>query len=139
MHYIGKNQNQNDTRKKVILLDELPARFLFTPWMDESLDEYLFIKGVQNVFVVACVSPVIANEESSCFKERLKKIDEKNLLETKNILFKQLDVSYRNSFQIQGFYNVFLAHYNQLSKYDCNNDDYHLPFLHITKAEQVSM
>ena len=106
-------------RKKVILLDEVPASFLFKK---QSLNTVFDFKWDPNVFVVACISPVICSDcenvrcvYSSDFKEKLENVDEKSLLETKNILFRQLDVTYRNSYEIQLFYNVFLAHQNQLS------------------------
>ena len=115
---MSKNQNQNDDRKKVILLDEVPASFLFEM---QTLDEALDFEWDANTFLVACISPVIDAYESG-FKEKLKKVDEKNLLETKNILFKQLDVTYRNSHEIQLFYNVFLAHFYRFSYDDYAND-----------------
>ena len=58
-----------------------------------------------NIFVVACLSPTIDNNDFD-FKQKIKRIDEKNLLETKHVLFKQLDVTYRNSLEIQMFYNI---------------------------------
>ena len=46
--------------------------------------------------------------------EKLEQIDKKRLLDDKNVLLRQLSVNYRNSWEIQSFYNVFLAHYNHL-------------------------
>ena len=83
---------------------------------EHSLNDAFDFKWNPNIFVVACVSPVIDYTESG-FEEKLEKIDEKSLLETKNTLFSPLDVTYRNSYQIQSFYNVFLAHYNQFAEY----------------------
>ena len=48
-------------------------------------------------------------------KEEIEKMDEKILLENE-IMIRQLKVSYRNSSQIQHFYNVYQAHFNSLAK-----------------------
>ena len=107
-----KKRNKTDERKKVILLDEIPAYFLFE---SQSINEAFDFDWDSNIFLVGCISPIIEQRDEG-FKLKLKKIDEENLLETKNIIFSQLDITYSNSYQIQLFYNVFLAHYNQLSK-----------------------
>ena len=107
-----EKRDKNNDRKKVLMLDEIPASFFFK---NRSLNDAFDFEWNPNIFVVGCISPVIDKDESD-FKEKLKDINKKSLLETNHILFSQLDVTYRNSFPIQIFYNVFLAHYSLLSK-----------------------
>ena len=104
--------DENNERKKVLMLDEIPASFLFK---DQSLNDAFDFEWNPNIFVVGCVSPVIGGpviQDESDFNANLRNSDKKGLLETKNILFSRLDVTYRNSYQIQSFYNVFRIHWN---------------------------
>ena len=77
------------------------------------------------MYTVTCLSPLnyhpYANDHhcplnKSIVEEKLANMDEKSLLQEHKILLKQLKVSYRNSREIQLFYNVYQAHYNSLSK-----------------------
>ena len=108
-----KQQQNSSDRKNIIFLDEVPARFFFK---DRFFDEAFDFKWDPNIFVVCCISPTIDQDETD-FKEKLENIDKKNFLDPKNIIFKKLSVTYRNSLAIQMFYNVFLAHYTQWSKH----------------------
>ena len=102
-----EQENQSGGRKKVVLLDELPANVLF---------EVLDIEWDPKIYVVSCISPVIKSRGiNRSSNERRENIDGKFLLETKGILFGWLDVTYRNSFDIQMCYNVFLAHLDQFN------------------------
>ena len=99
---------------KVVLIDEPRALRLFIKDKNWCSLEDQFDKN-ESMYTITCVTPFSSKEANIIVKEKLKKMEEKRLLQHQ-IMMRQLKVSYRNSSQIQLFYNVYQAHHNSLSK-----------------------
>ena len=105
----------NDPRiNKVVLIDEAEPVTVFYKDKNWCSLEDQFDKN-ESMYTITCVTPFSTKEANIIVKEKLKKMEEKRLLENQ-IMIRQLKVSYRNSSQIQLFYNVYQAHFNSLAK-----------------------
>ena len=106
-----KEQRMN----KVILTDESNALDVF--YRDGRLCrlEDQFDQN-ESMYTITCVNPVSIKGFNNIALERLEKMDEKSLLEDHEIMVRQLEVTYRNSRDIQLFYNVYQAHFKLLAK-----------------------
>ena len=106
-----KEQRMN----KVILTDESNALDVFCRdgrlcRLEDQFDQN------ESMYTITCVNPVSIKGFNNITLQRLAKMDEKSLLEDHEIMVRQLEVTYRNSRDIQLFYNVYQAHFKLLAK-----------------------
>ena len=86
--------------------------------MEDQLDED------ESMYTITCVGPLSVKVADQFVKEQYEIMNEKRILERHQIMAKQLTVTYRNSSEIQLFYNVYLAHRNSMAKKDNFSGDH---------------
>lgn len=112
---------RNKEKTAVIFMDEMNANTFRksseTTDCDEAVATYDFSNinfgHHENIYTVTCVSPVIS--ESEARKYRIHGLNDKELLGHRNMYIKNLEITYRNGKEIQMFYNVFQAHYEDVN------------------------
>ena len=100
-------------------MDEISAENFLKDSSSNQVDDVALIDFCQfnlgkqhNVKIIMCVNPVIRGKKQVKIRS-LSENEKQKLLEEKNLLAKQLEVSYRNCWQIQLFYNCFKCHFDE--------------------------
>ena len=98
---------------KIVFIDDLDAESLLDREQKVQLEDQF--NEDKSMYTITCVSPVLRKSRDHFVKEKLEKMDEKSLLLNHQIMLRQFNVTYRNSHEIQLFYNIYQAHLNAMN------------------------
>ena len=122
--FVAKISIENSAQKSIILIDEVNAgNFLEDSFSSENFPFFKWINFSSfdfgkhdNIYTIACVSPVLIDFKTIKIRS-FSEHDQQKSLEQKSLVVRELKASYRNCQQLQIFYNIFKAHFDEKRVY----------------------